>query len=118
MEEDYNVPIILGHPFLATGCALIDVQKGELKLRMQGEEETFNVFKATKHRDGDEVLYIEAAIPTPAQIPPTREKPVTAKKTRRRCEMFKHMENALKEKVTKVTKQLNMTRYKGISASG
>ncbi|KAM6592929.1 hypothetical protein CsatA_000632 [Cannabis sativa] len=34
MEEDNNVPIILGRPFLATGKALIDVQKGELKLRL------------------------------------------------------------------------------------
>ncbi|XP_062107883.1 uncharacterized protein LOC133818823 [Humulus lupulus] len=34
MEEDSNVPIILGRPFLATGQALIDVQKGELKLRV------------------------------------------------------------------------------------
>ncbi|XP_060969464.1 uncharacterized protein LOC115710689 [Cannabis sativa] len=34
MEEDNNVPIILGSPFLATGKALIDVQKGELKLRL------------------------------------------------------------------------------------
>ncbi|XP_062118620.1 uncharacterized protein LOC133832266 [Humulus lupulus] len=30
MEEDMDVPIILGRPFLATGQALIDVQKGEL----------------------------------------------------------------------------------------
>ena len=32
MEEDERIPIILGRPFLATGRALIDVQKGELKL--------------------------------------------------------------------------------------
>ncbi|XP_062109397.1 uncharacterized protein LOC133820014 [Humulus lupulus] len=32
MEEDKNIPIILGRSFLATGRALIDVQKGELKL--------------------------------------------------------------------------------------
>ncbi|XP_062085017.1 uncharacterized protein LOC133791100 [Humulus lupulus] len=38
MEEDANIPIILGRPFLATGRALIDVQKGELKLRVQNEE--------------------------------------------------------------------------------
>ncbi|XP_062119240.1 uncharacterized protein LOC133832988 [Humulus lupulus] len=48
MEEDENVPIILGRPFLATGQALIDVQKGELTLRVQGEEVVFNVFKALK----------------------------------------------------------------------
>ncbi|XP_060962021.1 uncharacterized protein LOC115722590 [Cannabis sativa] len=46
MEEDNNVPIILGRPFLATGKALIDVQKGELKLRVQGDEVVFNVLKA------------------------------------------------------------------------
>ncbi|XP_062086338.1 uncharacterized protein LOC133792446 [Humulus lupulus] len=34
MEEDNDVPIILGRPFLATGQALIDVQKGELRLRV------------------------------------------------------------------------------------
>ncbi|XP_062109424.1 uncharacterized protein LOC133820148 [Humulus lupulus] len=34
MEEDEDVPIILGRPFLATGQALIDVQKGELRLRV------------------------------------------------------------------------------------
>ncbi|XP_062085537.1 uncharacterized protein LOC133791635 [Humulus lupulus] len=48
MEEDINVPIILGRPFLATCRALIDVQKGELKLRVQKEEVTSNVFAETE----------------------------------------------------------------------
>ena len=34
MEEDKEVPIILGRPFLATGRAMIDVQKGELTMRL------------------------------------------------------------------------------------
>ena len=34
MEEDKEIPIILGRPFLATGRAIIDVQRGELKLRV------------------------------------------------------------------------------------
>ena len=34
MEEDKEIPIILGRPFLATDRAMIDVQKGELKLRV------------------------------------------------------------------------------------
>ena len=29
MEEDKEIPITLGRPFLATGRAMIDVQKGE-----------------------------------------------------------------------------------------
>ncbi|XP_062093943.1 uncharacterized protein LOC133799978 [Humulus lupulus] len=32
MEEDANIPIILGRPFLATGKTLINITKGELKL--------------------------------------------------------------------------------------
>ena len=34
MEEDKEIPIILGRPFLETGRVMIDVQKGELKLRV------------------------------------------------------------------------------------
>ena len=49
MEEDKEVPIILGRPFLAIVRALIDVQKGELRLRVQDEEVTFNVFNVIKH---------------------------------------------------------------------
>ena len=49
MVENKKVPIILGRPFLATDQALIDVQKGKLKLRVQDEEVTFNVFNAIKH---------------------------------------------------------------------
>ena len=37
MEEDTQVPLLLGRPFLETGAALIDVQKGELALRMGDE---------------------------------------------------------------------------------
>ncbi|KAM6577511.1 hypothetical protein CsatB_029348 [Cannabis sativa] len=43
-EEDREVPIILGKPFLATGRTLIDVEKGELTMRAQDEQATFKVF--------------------------------------------------------------------------
>ena len=49
MEEDKEVPIILGRPFLAIGRALINVQKGELRLRVQDEEVTFNVLNALNY---------------------------------------------------------------------
>ena len=42
-EEDAEVPLILGRPFLVTSGALIDVPKGELILRVDEEEETFQV---------------------------------------------------------------------------
>ena len=49
MEEDKEIPIILGRPFLATGRVMIDVQRGELKLRVQEDEVKFNVFEAMRH---------------------------------------------------------------------
>ena len=49
MEEDKEVSLILGRPFLATGNTLIDVQQEKLTLHMQDEEVTFNVFKPKKY---------------------------------------------------------------------
>ncbi|KAL2486468.1 Aspartic peptidase domain containing protein [Abeliophyllum distichum] len=48
MCEDKDVPLILGRSFLATGRAVIDVQKGKLMLKVNDEHITFNVFKAIK----------------------------------------------------------------------
>ena len=49
MEEDKEIPIILGRPFLATGRAMIDLQKGELKLRVRDDEVRFSVFNVVRH---------------------------------------------------------------------
>ncbi|XP_070055058.1 uncharacterized protein [Nicotiana tomentosiformis] len=45
---DEEIPIILGRPFLATGRALIDCETGELKMRLNDEEITFNVHKSMR----------------------------------------------------------------------
>ncbi|XP_073277653.1 uncharacterized protein [Primulina huaijiensis] len=57
MEEDREIPLILGRPFLATGRALIDVQKGELDLRLNDEKVTFNVFRSMKYPVGSSDCY-------------------------------------------------------------
>ena len=60
IEKDKEIPIILGKPFLATGRAIIDVQKGELKLRVQDDEVRFNVFNVVRHPvESDACLMIE-----------------------------------------------------------
>ena len=41
IEEDKQVPLLLGRPFLATKVALIDVKKGKLTLRVSTEEAHF-----------------------------------------------------------------------------
>nr|XP_009786494.1 PREDICTED: uncharacterized protein LOC104234594 [Nicotiana sylvestris] len=43
---DEEIPIILGRPLLATGRALIEIETGELKMRLTDEEITFNVQKS------------------------------------------------------------------------
>ncbi|XP_022864609.1 uncharacterized protein LOC111384553 [Olea europaea var. sylvestris] len=48
MEENNDILLILGKPFLATERALIDVQRGQLILRLEEEHISFNVFKDMK----------------------------------------------------------------------
>ena len=42
-EIDFEVPIIFGRPILASGRALVDMEKGQMKFRLNNEEATFNV---------------------------------------------------------------------------
>ena len=58
IEEDKKIPIILGRPFLATGRAMIDIQRGELKLRVQDDEVKFNVFEAVRHPVESDTYFI------------------------------------------------------------
>ncbi|XP_057745005.1 uncharacterized protein LOC130962865 [Arachis stenosperma] len=60
MEESYLHPIILGRPFLATTRTLIDVEQGELILRIHDEQLTFHVFKPTHDLDqGKDCMKVE-----------------------------------------------------------
>ena len=69
MEEDKEIPNILGIPFLATGRAMIDVQKGELKLRVQNDEVKFRVFIAVRHpAESDACFMIEAIVPSQSGV--------------------------------------------------
>ena len=51
MEEDTQVPLLLGRPFLETRATQIDVQKGELALRVGND---FNLNKSLTQSDVDE----------------------------------------------------------------
>ena len=53
MEEDTQVPLLLGRPFLVIGAALIDVQKGELTLRVGDEAVHFNINRSLEHPNGE-----------------------------------------------------------------
>ena len=48
IEEDKQVPLLLGRPFLSIRSALIDVKKRELTLRVGDEEVHFNLNQSLK----------------------------------------------------------------------
>ena len=48
IEEDREIPLILGQPFLATSKALIDVHSGNLTLRVNDKEVYFNIYHTMK----------------------------------------------------------------------
>ena len=68
MKEDKEIPIILGRPFLATRRAMIDVQKGKLKLRVRDDEVGFSVFNEVRHQTESDACFmieaIEAIVPS------------------------------------------------------
>ena len=47
-EVNFEVPIILGRPFLAKGRALVDIEKGQMKFPLKNEEATFNVCRTMR----------------------------------------------------------------------
>ncbi|XP_061357495.1 uncharacterized protein LOC133301818 [Gastrolobium bilobum] len=49
MEEESEMPLMLGRSFLATTRAMINVEQGKLELRMNDEKITINVFDAMKN---------------------------------------------------------------------
>ena len=51
MEEDSQVPLLLGRPFLAAGAALIDMNKGILTLRVGEETADFNLIRSLRNLD-------------------------------------------------------------------
>ncbi|KAL0394586.1 UNVERIFIED_CONTAM: hypothetical protein Slati_4424800 [Sesamum latifolium] len=62
IEKDKNMPLILGRPFLAMSRALIDVQKGQLTIRVNDEHVVFNVFRPMKylHKKEHDIFAIDS----------------------------------------------------------
>ncbi|XP_070049374.1 uncharacterized protein [Nicotiana tomentosiformis] len=54
-EVDYEVPILLGRPFLATEKALVDVEVGELTFQVGDENVVFHVCKSIRQPNSNEV---------------------------------------------------------------
>ena len=70
MEEDTQVPLLLGRPFLATRAALIVVKKMDLTLRVGEEAVHFNLNKSLKQSDCENVdcKTIETIVPISLEL--------------------------------------------------
>ncbi|XP_047264289.1 uncharacterized protein LOC124896675 [Capsicum annuum] len=52
-KMDQEVPIILCHPLLATGKAIVDLKIGEIKFRVQEDEVSFKIYKKKKKQTAE-----------------------------------------------------------------
>ena len=70
IEEDKQVPLLLGRPFLATRAALIYVKKGELILRVGDEAVHFNLNHSLKQPEFDNVdcKIVETKVPISSKL--------------------------------------------------
>lgn len=57
IEEDHEVPLILGRPFMKTTRIMIDADNGQMKVRVQDENVTFNLLDTMKHPEGKGVFF-------------------------------------------------------------
>ena len=49
IEEDIEIPIILGRPFMSTISCVVDMGKGKLELSVEDQKISFDLFEAMKH---------------------------------------------------------------------
>ena len=65
MEDDTQIPLLLGRPSLSTRAALIDVKKGELTLRVGEEVVHLNLNKSLKQSmsESTDCKIVETIIP-------------------------------------------------------
>ena len=70
IEEDKQVTLLLGRPFLARGEALIDVKKEELTLRVRDEAVHFNLNHSLKQRElsNADCEIVETKIPISSEL--------------------------------------------------
>ncbi|KHN44549.1 hypothetical protein glysoja_042698, partial [Glycine soja] len=49
IEEDTDIPLILGRPFMLTANCVVDMGNGNLELSIDNQKITFDLFKAMKY---------------------------------------------------------------------
>ena len=57
IEEDVEIPLILGQPFMVTAKCVVDMGKGNLEMSVEDQEATFNLFEGIKHPSDNKACF-------------------------------------------------------------
>ena len=49
IEEDAEIPLILGRPLMVTAKCVVGMRKGNLEMSVEDQKATFNLFEGIKH---------------------------------------------------------------------
>ena len=55
IEEDVNIPLILGHPFMLTASCLVDMRRIKLEMSVEDQKINFDLFDEEKQILGQNV---------------------------------------------------------------
>ena len=57
IEKDYDIPLILGRPFMLTAKCVVDMGNGNLEMSVDDQKVTFNLFEAIKHANDNKTCF-------------------------------------------------------------
>ena len=57
IEEDVEIPLIVGHPFMLTVKCVVDMGKGNLEVSVEDQKVTLNLFEANEHPSNSKTCF-------------------------------------------------------------
>ena len=57
IEEDVEIPLLLGCPFMSTASCVVDMGKGKLELSVEDQKISFDLFEAMKHSNDEKACF-------------------------------------------------------------
>lgn len=68
IEEDSDIPLILGHPFMLTTKCVVDMGNDNLEMSVEDQKVTFNLFKTIKHLSDNNTCFKVEAVEQKADL--------------------------------------------------
>jgi len=68
IEKDFDIPLILGRPFMLTVKYVVDMGNVNLEMSVEDQKATFNLFEAIKHPNDSKTCFKVEAIKQEADL--------------------------------------------------